>query len=156
MTTKVQKLKIALYKKQILEAFATYTILDILYGEELHLYNEFDQQTSLLDSTNRKKFSYYNPEIHEYLDCNLIYLEAQVYFAANLPIFCDKEVVICFIQFKEEYFGLKMEFDDNLIAIYQKLNTKDFLIINETLSKLLALAILEYDIEVLVFKEDKS
>ncbi|EHQ42601.1 Uncharacterised protein [Myroides odoratus] len=151
MNTKIQNMKIANYKKQILEQFASYTILDIFHGEELQVYSEFYQRISLLEEVRRKRFGYYNPDTHEYLDDAIPYAKAFEYFITNSSMFYEEESVIYFIQYHEEYFGLKVLFQSSLLATMQQFNRKNLLVVNENQTKLLALDFLEYEIEVLAF-----
>lgn len=151
MNTKIQNMKIANYKKQILEQFASYMILDIFHGEELQVYSEFYQRISLSEEVRRKRFSYYNPDTHEYLDDEIPYTKAFEYFITNSLMFYEEESVIYFIQYHEEYFGLKVLFQPSLFATKQQSNCKNLLVLNENRTKLLALDFLEYEIEVLAF-----
>ncbi|MDR0224640.1 MAG: hypothetical protein LBI32_06240 [Myroides odoratus] len=151
MNTKIQNLKIANYKKQILEQFVSYMILDIFHGEELQVYSEFYQRISLSEEVRRKRFSYYNPDIHEYFDNAIPYAKAFEYFITNSSMFNEGESVIYFIQYHEEYFGLKVLFQPSLLTTKQQSNCKNLLVLNENQTKLLALDFLEYEIEVLAF-----
>ena len=66
-------------------------------------------------------------------------------------MFYEEEPVIYFIQYHEEYFGLKVLFRSSLLATTQQSNRKNLLVVNENQTKLLALDFLEYEIEVLAF-----
>ncbi|MGG5506995.1 hypothetical protein ACPDG9_09200 [Myroides sp. C6-3] len=142
-----------LYKKQLLEAYAPFGVVEVCHGEELAMYWEFNREKSLSSFIHRKEFSFYHPIRHAYLDKKEPYAKAWDYFSGHSNIFCEGERLICFIQFKEEYFGLKLRFANQVFQIICELNQSELLLINEELSKLLGLDRLEYVIEVVVFDE---
>lgn len=154
MNSTIQKKKIDLYKKQVRDAYIGCEILDVYHGEELALYQKFNQQKSLSTSIKRSKFSYYDSQSNLFLNKEIPYSEAFACFMENSIIFQEGQVVIYFVLFKDEIFGLKMLFDKKTIETSRKLNQEDLLLISEDLKKLLGLDILEYEIEILVFDAD--
>lgn len=155
MNATMQNRKITHYKKQILEQFGADAILDIFHGEELQVYSECYQRISLSEEVRRKRFGYYNPDTHEYLDDAIPYTKAFEYFITNSSMFHEEDPVIYFIQYQEEYFGLKVLFQSSLLAAKQQSNCENLLVINENRIKLLALNFLEYEIEVLVYRGEE-
>ncbi|MDM1043619.1 hypothetical protein HX004_00830 [Myroides sp. 1354] len=150
MNSSFEEKKINLYKQQLKEIYANSGIIKVLHGEELAVYWKYNQSRSIESSVERKEYSYYDSTTHVYLDKEESYVKAKAYFLENRHIFSEGEVVIFFLRFKEEYFGLKLLFDSNEIAKMTYNHQVDLLLINEDLTKLLGLDILEYVIEVVV------
>ncbi|MGG5506993.1 hypothetical protein [Myroides sp. C6-3] len=157
MNASFEEKKISLYKQQLTAIYADSGIIQVFHGEELEVYWKYNQRKSLASSVERKAYSYYDSAKHVYLDKGEPYAKAKAYFLANRSIFSKGEVVIFFLLFKGEYFGLKLLFDKEEIAKMTTNHQVDLLLINEDLTKLLGLDILEYTIEVIVgTKEDEE
>lgn len=148
MNSNIQRLKIALYKKQIAEVFGCCNLIDIYHGEELTLYAAFCQEVSRSERAKRKRFCYYDSTNQHYLSMDQAYADALNYVIAEGSIFCEEEEVICFVWFKEEYFGLRLLFTKQLL---QTVDQGDLCLMNVDGKKLLELTRLEYEIEVLTF-----
>jgi len=148
VNSRVKQKKISLYKKQLIEAFASYTLVDIYQGEELVLYTSFCQDVSRSETVKRKRFPYYDSNNQHYLPMDQSYADAIAYFIAEGSIFSEEEEVICFVWFKEEYFGLRLLFTKQL---FQVVDQGDLGLMSVDGKKLLELTRLEYEIEVLTF-----
>lgn len=79
------------------------------------------------------------------------YADALNYVIAEESIFCEEEEVICFVWFKEEYFGLRLLFTKQL---FQTVDQGELCLMNVDRKKLLELTRLEYEIEVLTFSAE--
>ncbi|MGG5577607.1 hypothetical protein ACPDHL_09725 [Myroides sp. C15-4] len=104
-----------MYKKQLIEAFASYTLVDIYQGEELILYTSFCQDVSRSETVKRKRFPYYDSNNQHYLPMDQAYADALKYAVYEETLFCEEEEVIWFVWFKEEYFGLRLLFTKTTI-----------------------------------------
>lgn len=148
MNPSVQQKKISWYKKQLIEAFASYKLVDIYQGEELALYASFCQEVSRSETVKRKRFPYYDSNNQHYLPMDQSYADALTYVIAEGAIFSEEEEVIWFVWFKEEYFGLRLLFTKQL---FQAVDQGDLGLMRVDGKKWLELTRLEYEVEVLTF-----
>lgn len=147
-------LRINNFKKKIREKFHSIQIIDVLYGEERLLDNEFciDAMNNL--NVSKEEFFFYNKNSHtlEYEHERL--KEAQDYFRSCFSLFSEEDRVIISIEYYDEEFGIKCPVVSicNNYSLFSSMKLPS-LLINEQHTVFLALLRAEYCYEVIYWKK---
>ncbi|MCU0328265.1 MAG: hypothetical protein MUE53_04675 [Chitinophagales bacterium] len=152
MNTKIQKLKIANYKKKIECKYSFLNISNIFHGLEDTDNSNFSKKVINSNDTKIKEFSIYDALDNVYIDETNEYKNAFEYFKEELKIFHSNESIIFNILYNKEQFRIQCSYSKFELYLNEIDDIEETIIVcNDCQTKLVALLRMEYAFEVLIY-----
>lgn len=149
MNHKIQKLKIANYKKNIFSEYSFLNIQKIFHGIEDSSNSDFSKRVLNSDKVKIKEFSIYDAKVNVYINETEKYKEALNYFKDGLKIFNEKEDVIFNVKYNRERFRIQCPHSKFISNFDNIKNFEESIIVyDKSLTKIISILRMEYSFEV--------